>query len=126
MFGWSRPSGLHLDFDKPWALAPEVLVPGPRTSAAKVDSSCSTIAGLKPCSTQKSLFFFRRRDYFFRRVFHCLCDDKVQTGLLQDFSSLLDVRAFEPQNHRKLNLCFIRGFDHASRQRIHTQDAAKN
>src|SRR6478672_3025796 len=68
----------------------------------------------------------RCRDHLFCRVFHRLSNDEVQSRLLQNLSSLLNVRAFEAQHDWKLNLGLRRGFDNSARQRVHTQNAAKN
>src|SRR5436190_10831040 len=66
------------------------------------------------------------RHYFFRRILHRLCDDKIESGLLKYFPSLLDVCSFEAQNDGKLKMRFSSRLNHSTRQRVHAKDAAEN
>ncbi len=51
---------------------------------------------------------------------------KFRPESLQDLPARFHVRSFQAQHDRQLDMRLVRRFDHAGRQRIHAQDAAKN
>src|ERR1051326_1885226 len=49
-----------------------------------------------------------RRHHFLRRILHGFGHDKVQSRLLQNLTSLLNIGSFQPQHNRKLNARLVR------------------
>src|SRR3984957_15758170 len=65
-------------------------------------------------------------DGLVRRVLHGLSNNEVETRILQDFSSLLHVGAFQAKNDRNLHIGFLGSFHHALSQSVDAQNAAED
>src|ERR1700682_2753829 len=65
-------------------------------------------------------------DYLLSRILHRLSHNKIQSRLLQNLPPRLNIRTFQTQHDRKLNVSLPRPLDARRGQRIHSQDATKN
>src|SRR5277367_4907995 len=62
----------------------------------------------------------------FGRILHSLADNEVQPGILEDFSSLLNVSAFESQDDRDFHGEILCRLNYPIGQHIHPQNSAKD
>src|SRR6266568_4432914 len=100
--------------------------PGCAVEGGLRKSSKSRFLGAEAPRNDKSYVLSRCCHHLLRRIFHGFRDDKVQSRLLQNLSSLLDIRAFQTQHDWQLNMGFLSGLDHTCRQCVHSQNTAKD
>ena len=67
-----------------------------------------------------------RSDHFFGGVFHSVGDNEIQTGIAKDLLALLHIRAFKPDDNRRLDSDSFRRFDDAGCNDVAPHNSAEN